>query len=110
MRVPRLGARLHRSEPAAKVKSPIRKSSVARGGQQSSPNHHRLASTSVYASTVHWSPESEAWKSFPMEGRATLTMVTSMPTMSRLMEQIAGPRCVPPAQLTRSRRFCYEWF
>ena len=40
-----------------------------------------------------------------MEGRATLTMVTSIPTMSRLMQQMAqDPDAPPPAQLVRSGR------
>ena len=43
----------------------------------------------MYASTVHCSPESGASKSRPMEGRATFTMVTSSPTIRRLMEQIS---------------------
>ena len=88
-RVPRLGARLQRRDPTANVHSPMMK--VRRRPKRSAVEPEiirRLASTSVYASTVHWSPERDAWKSLPMEGRATLTIVTSMPTMSRLMQQM----------------------
>ena len=46
-------------------------------------------STRVYASTVHCRPDSEAWNPRPIEGRATFTMVTSSPTMRRLIEQIS---------------------
>ena len=37
---------------------------------------------------VHCRPETEACRSFPMEGRAMLTIVTSRPTIRRLMEQM----------------------
>ena len=39
---------------------------------------------------VHCSPATEAWKSRWIDGRATLTMVLSMPTMSRLMQHTAN--------------------
>src|SRR3981081_2232474 len=38
---------------------------------------------------VHCKPDSAEWKERPMDGRATLTMVASRPTISRLTEQIA---------------------
>ena len=49
----------------------------------------RLASTSVYASTTHCSPDTEACSSRWIDGSATFTIVLSRPTMTRLMQQIA---------------------
>ncbi len=48
------------------------------------------ASTSVYASIAHWSPDVLAPKSRCMAGRATLRIVLSMLTISRLMQQMAS--------------------
>jgi hypothetical protein len=42
----------------------------------------RAASTSVYASIVHWSPETGAWKVRPISGNATFTIVESSPTIN----------------------------
>jgi hypothetical protein len=52
----------------------------------------RLASTSVYASTIHCRPETGACRSRWIDGSATFTIVASMPTMNRLMQQIASTR------------------
>ena len=52
----------------------------------------RDAITSRYESTVHCRPETGAWKSRPIDGSATFTIVASMPTMNRLMQQIASTR------------------
>ena len=49
----------------------------------------RLAITTVYASTVHCSPEMPACSSCPMVGSATFTAVMSSPTMKRLIEQMS---------------------
>ncbi|GAA4634950.1 hypothetical protein GCM10023196_078530 [Actinoallomurus vinaceus] len=38
---------------------------------------------------IHCRPETEAWRSRWIEGRATFTIVLSRPTMNRLMQQIA---------------------
>ncbi|GAB3963632.1 hypothetical protein GCM10029978_022160 [Actinoallomurus acanthiterrae] len=38
---------------------------------------------------IHCRPETDAWISRWMEGRATFTIVLSRPTMNRLMQQIA---------------------
>ncbi len=48
------------------------------------------ASTSVYASTAHCSPDVLACRSRWMEGRATLRIVLSILTISRLMQQMAS--------------------
>ena len=37
----------------------------------------------MYASTTHWRPATEAWRSDPIRGRATLTMVTSSWTTTK---------------------------
>ena len=95
---PRPGATLHSSEPSENIARPVWK--VRRLPIRSAvdpDSMSRLASTSVYASIVHCSPDTPACRSCPIEGRATFTMVTSSPTMNRLMQQIAS---------TSSRR---EW-
>ena len=52
----------------------------------------RLASTRVYASTVHCSPASEEPSERWMAGSAMFTIVASSPTISRPVEQIASTR------------------
>jgi len=41
---------------------------------------------------VHWSPETGAFRSRWIEGRATFTAVLSMPTMNRLIQQMTRMR------------------
>jgi hypothetical protein len=55
----------------------------------------RPATTNVYASIVHWSPDTDAWSERWMEGSATLTIVASSPTISSAKQQIAriSSRC-----------------
>ena len=50
----------------------------------------RLASTRVYASTVHWRPASEEPSERWMAGSAMFTIVASSPTIKRPIEQIAS--------------------
>ena len=50
----------------------------------------KLASTMVYAAVVHCSDDTDAPRSRRIDGNATLTIVTSIPTISRLMQQIAS--------------------
>ena len=52
----------------------------------------RLASTRVYASTVHCSPASEEPSERWMAGSAMFTIVASSPTISRPVEQITSTR------------------
>ena len=87
---PSPGARLQSSEPSVNVARPVWK--VRRRPTRSAvepDSIRRLASTRVYASTVHCRPETDACRSCWMDGSATLTIVLSRPTMSRLMQQIA---------------------
>src|ERR1700722_2279470 len=92
-RAPRLGARLQASEPIVNTARPIWK--IIRRPTRSATDPDsisREAITSRYASTVHCRPETVAWKSREIDGSATLTIVASMPTMNRLMQQIASTR------------------
>ena len=49
----------------------------------------RLAITTVYASMIHCSPETDAWKSRPIEGSATFTIVPSRLTISSAEQRMA---------------------
>ena len=55
-------------------------------------NISRLASTSVYASIVHCSRETDALRSRRIDGNATFTIVLSSPTINRLIQQMARIR------------------
>src|ERR1700722_14900674 len=92
-RAPRPGATLHASEPTVKTARPIW--NPIRRPTRSATDPDSISSeaiTSMYASTVHCRPETDEWKSRPIDGSATLTMVASMPTMNRLMQQMASTR------------------
>jgi hypothetical protein len=85
----RLGASAHSSDASENSASPAwytrrrpRRSAV------DPASISRLASTSVYASTVHCRPDSVEWNERWMAGSATLTIVASKPTISRLIEQV----------------------
>jgi hypothetical protein len=87
-------ARLHSSEPAVNSQSPIWKMRLRPKRSEVEPaSIRRLATTSVYASSTHCSPERFARRSRWIAGRATLTMVTSMPTSSKLMQHIDRIKC-----------------
>ena len=90
---PRLGARLHASEPTVNTASPIWKTRRRPTRSAVDPDSiSRLAITTRYASIVHCRPETGAWKSRPIAGTATLMIVTSSPTMNRLRQQMASTR------------------
>ena len=87
---PRLGAALHSSEPSVNSTSPVWKTRRRPSRSPIDPDSiSRLASTSVYASTVHCRPATVACSSRPIDGSATFTIVLSRPTINRLMQQIA---------------------
>jgi hypothetical protein len=52
----------------------------------------KLASTRVYASTVHCRPDSEVCRSWPIAGSATLAIEMSITTTITLAQQIASTR------------------
>src|SRR5579863_4304924 len=84
-----LVARLQSSDPAVNTARPVWNTRRRPKRSPIDPEAiSRLPITSVYASTDHCSPLSEACSPRPMAGSATLTMVTSMPTTSRLMQQM----------------------
>ena len=88
---PRPGARLHSSEPSVNRPRPIWKTRRRPTRSAVEPDSIRkLATTSVYASTVHCSPETGAFRSRWIEGSATFTIVASRPTMNRLRQQMAS--------------------
>jgi hypothetical protein len=61
MRRPRLGARLHSNDPAAKTERPMTNVRLRPSRSAVEPdNIKRLAKTRVYASTTHCRPETEA--------------------------------------------------
>src|SRR5262249_17745149 len=83
------GARLHSSEADENTASPVTNVRLRPNRSAVEPDSNsRLASTTVYASTVHCSPEIPACNSRPTDGSATFTTVTSSPTMNRLMQQM----------------------
>src|ERR1700761_3825557 len=83
-------ARLHSSEPVVNRARPAWKTRRRPSRSPADPETIRkLAMTSVYASTDHCRSLSEACSPLLMDGSATLTMVESMPTISRLMQQMA---------------------
>ncbi len=83
-------ATLHSSEPSVNSTSPSEKTRRLPSRSAVEPDSiSRLASTSVYASTVHCRPDTDVCRSCPIDGSATFTIVTSSPTISRLMQQIA---------------------
>jgi len=63
------------------IRSPVQAESI-----------RKLATTSVDASTIHCRPETGACRSRWIAGSATFTIVASMPTMSRFIQQIASTR------------------
>jgi hypothetical protein len=88
---PTLGARLHSNDPRPNDASPVWK--VRRRPTRSAVDPasiRKLASMRVYASIVHCRLGTEAPRSRRREGSATLTIVLSMPTTSRLRQQIAS--------------------
>src|SRR4051794_31348596 len=85
-----VGARLHSSEATVNTPRPAASTRLRPSRSAVEPaSINRLASTTVYASTVHCSPETPACRSPPSDGSATLTAVMSRPTMNRLMQQIS---------------------
>ena len=88
---PRLGATLHSNDPTREEhesgleRPPATESVGGRTGQDQQTGDGRPCS----ASTTHCSPESDACRSTRIDGRATFTIVLSMPTISRLMQQMA---------------------
>ncbi len=85
-----LGATLHSSDAVVNTLRPATNVRLRPSRSAIEPeNNSRLASTTVYASTVHWSPERPASSSRPMDGRPTFTAVMSSPTMKRLREQMS---------------------
>src|SRR5580658_92583 len=91
MSQPRLGAIAHRAEPTTKVPRPIRKTSLRpMRSAVDAENIRNVARTRVYASMIHDSPPTPAWKSRPIDGRARLTAVMSIPTSSTLTQQTAS--------------------
>jgi hypothetical protein len=88
---PTVGAMLHSSEPTLNSTRPtwnVRRLPSRSAVEPDSTSS--AASTSVYASTVHWSSVTDAPSSRRIDGRARFTIVTSSPTMNRLMQQIAS--------------------
>src|SRR5689334_19545690 len=88
---PRPGARLHSSEPTVKVARPtwnVRRRPTRSPVEPASIR--KLATTSVYASTVHCRPDTGACRSCWIDGSAMFRMVTSRPTMNRLEQQTAS--------------------
>ena len=80
---PMPGARPHSSEPSPKAARPIWKTRRRPTRSAVEPaSTRKLASTRVYASTVHCRPDSEACRSRRIAGSATLTMEMSITTMS----------------------------
>ncbi|CAM5415001.1 hypothetical protein STENM327S_09424 [Streptomyces tendae] len=87
----RSGASEHSSEPRVKITRPVMKTRLRPIRSAVEPDSiSRAASTSVYASTAHCRPDVLACRSRCMEGRATLRIVLSILTISRLMQQIAS--------------------
>lgn len=87
----RFGATEQSAEPRVNITSPAMK--TLRRPIRSAVEPASISSearTSVYASIVHWSPETDECSSFCMEGRATFRTVLSRLTISRLMQQIAS--------------------
>src|SRR5215469_6459002 len=87
---PRPGARLQSSDPTENSARPawnVRRRPIRSAVEPDTMN--RLASTRVYASMTHCSPDTPARRSRPIDGSATLTIVVSSPTMNRLVQQIA---------------------
>src|SRR5262245_48993493 len=90
---PMLGARPHSIEPTPNPARPIMK--IRRRPYRSAvepASTRKLASTSVYASTVHCSPDTGASRSRRSAGSATLTMEMSITTTRMLAQQIASTR------------------
>ncbi len=85
-----LQARLHSSDPSVNTTSPIWNTRRRPNRSAIDPEAiSRLPMTSVYASTDHCRPLREACSPRRIAGSATLTMVESVPTISRLMQQMA---------------------
>ena len=93
IRNPRLGAMPHSSEPIENTARPTWNTSRRPIRSAVDPaSISRLASTSVYAEIVHCNPETEACSARWIEGSATLTIVVSRPTISRLIQQMPRTR------------------
>ncbi len=87
---PMPGARLHSSEPSPKAARPTWKTRRRPTRSAVAPaSTRKLASTRVYASTVHCRPDSVACRSRPMAGSATFTMEMSITTTKMLVQQMA---------------------
>lgn len=90
---PMLGARPHSSEPSPKAARPTWKTRRRPIRSAVDPaSIKKLASTRVYASTVHCRPDTEACRSRRIAGNATLTMEMSITTTTTLAQQIASTR------------------
>jgi hypothetical protein len=109
------GARPHSSEPAPKAAKPAwNKRRRPTRSAVDPASTRKLASTRVYASTVHCKPATEACRSRRMAGSATLTIEMSITTTAMLAQQIASTRDrrrwlgsgmrVPSAGAARDRR------
>jgi hypothetical protein len=91
---PSPGATLHSNEPTVKTTSPMRKTRLRPSRSAVEPDRiSSPASTMVYASSTHCRPATPPPNSCAMDGSATLTIVMSIPTISRLEQQIARTRC-----------------
>jgi hypothetical protein len=85
---PTVGATEHASDAVEKSARPT--TSVRRRPSRSASepaSSSRLATTTVYASTVHCNAATPPPSSRPIAGRATFTAVASSPTISRLTEE-----------------------
>ena len=89
-----VGARAHRSDPSENTSRPSWKTRLRPTRSAVEPaSMSRLARTSVYASTVHWSPATEEPSDRWIAGSAMVTIVASSPIMSRPVEQIRSTTC-----------------
>ena len=88
---PCVGASAQSSEPSENTSSPSWNTRLRPTRSAVEPaSISRLASTTVYASTVHCSPASEEPSERWIAGSAMFTIVASSPTISRPVEQIAS--------------------
>jgi hypothetical protein len=86
----RFGAREHSTEPIVKTTRPAMKTRLRPIRSAVDPaSISSEASTSVYASIVHWRPAVLACRSRCIEGSATFSTVLSRLTISKLIQQIA---------------------
>ena len=82
-----VGARLHSSDPRAKIVRPTWNTRRRPNRSPAAPESISSdASTRVYTSTTHCSCGVVADMSLRMDGNATLTMVASIDTISRLRQ------------------------